>query len=439
VADEGEQLDEQEPNTLLMLIGSAAFALLLCLGAAGYFVVESWGPPAHSPAGATAPAADGQGSKPAVTPAGARSKAEPEVVVQPAPGMRVPSGKPKIRRHVDLERINPLGEVYAGWGSEELLSTDWTQLLLTKATVAVPEGAAIRLNVDWDATDISALLKVQPDDLDVLDLSRATLDSATLAPVSHLTGLRALRLEGAGIDDRALKHLQGLRSLEILDLHNCPITDAGLDTIARLPGLRALYLRQVRITPTGLKKIGRMKKLTHLQLLNMPIADQDLAALANMPKLVNLRLASNGLSDQGLVWLKNLRSLRVLELVGNHVHGSGLASLRGATLLWINLGESDVDDAGLTGIVGINGPITLFLDKTGITDLSVPTLLRLPQLQNLNLAQTRLTDAGATRLEGMKSLKLLNLPSQIGPATRAKLEKLMPQCKIDQADGWPFH
>jgi hypothetical protein len=64
--------------------------------------------------------------------------------------------------------------------------------------------------------------------------------------------------------------------------------------------------------------------------------------------------------------------------------------------------------------------------------------LKLPQLGALNLYQTRLTDAGALQLQGLKNLKLLNLPTQIGPAAKAKLKARLPGCKIEQGDGWPF-
>src|SRR5262249_36011554 len=143
----------------------------------------------------------------------------------------VPSGQQKISKHVDLDQMNRVGEVYAGRANRNLSSIEWYQLLLNRGPVAVPEGTLIKLKADWDAEDISELLKVKADALDVLDLSRARLNSATLAPVSHLTGLKALRLEGSGIDDRALRHLLGLRLLDSLELRNCPITDAGLNTI----------------------------------------------------------------------------------------------------------------------------------------------------------------------------------------------------------------
>ncbi|MGE5296481.1 MAG: hypothetical protein ACM3VT_16800, partial [Solirubrobacterales bacterium] len=77
-----------------------------------------------------------------------------------------------------------------------------------------------------DPEDLSGLSQLDPNDLWGLTIERVMAKGAAgervFEPVSHLTGLRVLRLHGTGITDRGLERLRSLRSLGALEFNNEP-------------------------------------------------------------------------------------------------------------------------------------------------------------------------------------------------------------------------
>ncbi len=448
--EDSKPKEDREPSTLIMVIAGAAFALLLCLGAAGYFVFQTWAPPAPSGqpsmrapiANSTAaPGGSGRSSQPANS---AMSPKYPEVAQETLalpgvlPGGITPPRSDKILRRVRVKELAAIGELYSGGKREDLLSIEWSRLLPPSHAVAVPEGTVLKFRAEWDVTDLSALGRLNAGDLDAVDLRRASLDAKSLAAIGNLSGLRALRLEGPGIDDRAMSIMPKLNSLEILEMRDCPVTDKGMESLAKLSRLRVLSMRGANITGAGLRTLGRLNRLIHLDIVDTKLVNEDLAGLTALPGLVDLRLVDTRITDDGLVWFKKLRLLRGLWISDARIRGSGLVHLRNLPLERLSLSDTYLDDAGATNISAMKRLFRLYLGETKITDRTIPTLLNVPSLRALNLAHTLLTDAGALQLAGLKNLKLLNLPAQITASARGKLQKQLPECRIDQKDQWPF-
>ena len=62
-------------------------------------------------------------------------------------------------------------------------------------------------------------------------------------------------------------------------------------------------------------------------------------------------------------------------------------------------------------------------------------LKNIPNVVRLNLAETKVTDAGLAHLEGLKNLKSLYLwQTQVTPDGAEKLRQALPDCNIDL--GW---
>ena len=74
---------------------------------------------------------------------------------------------------------------------------------------------------------------------------------------------------------------------------------------------------------------------------------------------------------------------------------------------------------------------TLELSDTQVTDAGLEYLKGMNELQSLGLAFTKVTDAGLEHLKGLKSLQSLELPyTNVTDEGVKKLQQALPECKI---------
>jgi mono/diheme cytochrome c family protein len=98
----------------------------------------------------------------------------------------------------------------------------------------------------------------------------------------------------------------------------------------------------------------------------------------------------------------------------------------------LNLAGSKVTDAGLAQLAPLTNLRSLHLEKTAITDAGLVHLKGLTNLEYLNLYGTGVTDAGLANLEGLKNLRALYLwGSKATDAGAEKLQKALPQCAVN--------
>ena len=104
-------------------------------------------------------------------------------------------------------------------------------------------------------------------------------------------------------------------------------------------------------------------------------------------------------------------------------------------LVWLHLGGTDVTDNGLPHLAGLTSLTRLHLERTKVSDAGLVHLKDLQNLAYLNLYQTDITDAALVHLGGLNGLKNLYLwKTKVTKAGVAKLQKVLPECKIDV--GW---
>jgi len=101
----------------------------------------------------------------------------------------------------------------------------------------------------------------------------------------------------------------------------------------------------------------------------------------------------------------------------------------------LNLAGTKVTDAGLPALSKLPNVRILHLEKTAVTDAGLAHLKGLNSLEYLNLYGTQVTDAGLAQLEGLKNLKHVYLwQSKVTDEGADKLRKALPAAKID--NGW---
>ncbi|MBB5039249.1 c-type cytochrome domain-containing protein [Prosthecobacter dejongeii] len=116
---------------------------------------------------------------------------------------------------------------------------------------------------------------------------------------------------------------------------------------------------------------------------------------------------------------------------------AGLAALApiAEKITSVDLARTKVTDAGLVGLTGMKNLTELHLENTGITDAGLDHLKGLGSLEYLNLYNTKVTDAGAKKLAEFPKLKALYLwQTGVTKAGVAQIKAKLPTAQINT--GW---
>ncbi len=101
----------------------------------------------------------------------------------------------------------------------------------------------------------------------------------------------------------------------------------------------------------------------------------------------------------------------------------------------VDLARTKVTDAGLAAVAAMKNLTELHLENTGITDAGLDHLQGLAALEYLNLYNTKVTDAGAAKLAGLGKLKSVYLwQTGVTKAGVAQLKGKLPNLQVNI--GW---
>jgi hypothetical protein len=101
----------------------------------------------------------------------------------------------------------------------------------------------------------------------------------------------------------------------------------------------------------------------------------------------------------------------------------------------LDIARSKVTDAGLKALAGMKNLKELHLEGTGISDAGLDQLKGLAELEYINLYSTKVTDAGMARLAALSKLKAIYLwQSGVTKAGVAALKAKLPKAHINT--GW---
>ncbi len=255
-----------------------------------------------------------------------------------------------------------------------------------------------------------ALLRSMPtlQRLTLRRLSRVT--DRGLAAISECSQLEVLALiEMNQISGATLAELAHVRNLRSLDLRNCgQLTLADFEQLASLADLSEVKLGGPAVTDDVLKIVAKLPALTSLTIEDAQISGQGLQQLAQAPgvasRLRSLTIARCfGVTDDTLQVLGSLSSLETLSLRDIMLTGSFLNSLGASlddTLPWQTLIVTDafLTDEAITPLPRI-APALRRLDlrgNQGVTDQSLEIFRQLPELADLQLQDTGVSDPAAS-------------------------------------------
>ncbi len=267
-------------------------------------------------------------------------------------------------------------------------------------------------------------------------------------------------------DLRMLKWLPYLSNLQIYS----ELEPDSWEVLADLQQLKSLSIHRTRDSILHFSE--KMNRLSELSLeINEWTSLSELKSIAQIPHLRKLRLGVEGdrlpqkntegrpfLGEQ-LQGLAASRSLTIIEasipddsvllaltdrlpngnfplikvselrLSGSNISNAGLTNLHHVpNLVHLDLSQTNVDDGGLESIKSIPTLRTLYLAGCyGITDRATEVLADMAGLESLNVAGTRLTQAGLLKLGTLKRLRSLRCDVKVTPELQ---QCFPPNCKI---------
>lgn len=268
-------------------------------------------------------------------------------------------------------------------------SSAWTD----KSLSAIKGMTQLRkLAVGGEVTDEGLAVLANMSELTELKLSTAKITDDGLAALGNLTHLKSLELERTNINGSGLRHLENsqlaklkiwygkireglshlhhLEDLEAISLEN---SDAAFSDIEGLHSLRRLRLSRADLTDEGLKSIcENLKSLEQLELDECDkITGPGLKHIAGLPNLKELHVGwRKEMRDEHLGFLKSLENLESLTLRGG---------------FFSNLDRGNEISNGLNNLQALTKLRKLDLFRANINDDTVPALMKLTQLAELDV------------------------------------------------------
>ncbi len=310
-------------------------------------------------------------------------------------------------------------ELISKFKSLELLNLSHTSItgkglaLLTRLTALKTLDLS---NTDLRSKDIEAVSKMQS--LAYLNLSRTEIDNDAIVILSKKNNWKGLRFHGTETGDQNLALLTKADSLELIDFGSSKISEKGLAELCKIKNLHVLELRGARVKDSWLPHLFTLKNLKELDLSQTKISDSGACeVLKNMPGLQALLLKNNKLS-------------------ANCISALASAIAKNSALNSLNLADTEsLNSKSFTALTKFSRLKCLDLSKTSFADNDMKSLKSLSELEQLNLAATKLENPDFSVFVPFNKLKVLNLSdTAIGDPPLVALSKIssLAALELDQ-------
>jgi len=236
------------------------------------------------------------------------------------------------------------------------------------------------------------------------------LDEAGVSALARMPGLRILDLEATDLGDTSMAALAKIGTLEELTLNSTQVTDAGVAALGGLRQLRRLRLNNTYAEGAGFASWPADSVLEELSLLGTPANDISIENLARLTRLRRLVLAESDVTGMGLTKLADL-PLVELDLSGADIGDNApLQKFTGLRKLYLR--DTRISDLTLARKLGSMRSLeVLDLARTRISNAGIAGLAQLTALRELDLAYAQLDDEGFAKLGALTLLEKLNLDS----------------------------
>jgi internalin A len=204
-----------------------------------------------------------------------------------------------------------------------------------------------------------------------------------LAAIKDWKKLKRLNLHGTKVSDTTLEHISGITTLEAVNVGSAMITDVGIERLVSLPNLKELTMGGNELGDAGLQALRQIPALTYLDLSGRQGTDSNIWAIS--------------ISDVGLDAVLTLKELRELRF-GCTSKGIGIEGARFATV-----STMDVSVRWLEKMKALSKLEKLKLQGCSrVDDEAVRALIALPNLREMDLKGTSITEKGLAALRAAK-------------------------------------
>jgi internalin A len=265
----------------------------------------------------------------------------------------------------------------------------------------------VNLRASW-VTDTDLRKLLQFPDLAVLDLSLTRITDEGILELKTAPGIVDLNLYYAEyVTDEGMAALKGWRKLKRLNLHGTKISDTTLEHIAGIVSLESLNIGSANITDVGLERLVSLPHLRELTIGGNAMGDAGLQAVRQIPGLTYLDLNGRqgtdanvwaiSMSEVGLDAILTLKALRELRF-GCTSLGVGIEGMRFA-----NVSATDITARWIEKLKALPKLERLQLQGCArVDDDSVPALIALANLQELDLKGSSVSAKGIAALRAAK-------------------------------------
>lgn len=390
-------------------------------------------------------------------------------------------------RTIRFPEDRSVGHVWIAEAADDGART-WRMVGEAQGMVQVSRRDFVRLELN-DDSPFERLSTLKPDDIQSIDYIGQQMSDADWAGLSHLSGLRELRLGGLDLPQYCFKSLYRFPHLRNLQLTACDIGDGALDdlsvlftlrdvrlshcrisglsgglgSLSRISSLRTLLLEGNGITDDALLEFNAASSLQELYIVYADISDRGLACLRYFPDLTSLVLRVDGISEIGLSHLRQLQRLERLvvraEEVGDDamIYISKLSNLRDLTIRTLLIrGDSTALFSDLQQLERLNvGAVMMEPDsdianhkermKFIVKDLPFLKELsiryegeaiefdNLPSLTKLDISNITCKDSGINGLEKLTNLESISIKcsEELGDGTLKAMAPLQRLVEVD--------
>jgi len=260
---------------------------------------------------------------------------------------------------------------------------------------------------DWGITVDQPVFKDTVTNLDAvrrIHLGGAEFTAAKLKDLNRFKNLQDLDLSAAELTDDNLRDLRSFEQLRTLNLEKTKLTDTSFTLLTELNSLRSLHLGYCNVNDSALKKLATLKNLEELWLANTEVTDAGLKELSGLKNLAMLGVPDTKVTAAGLKNLSACKNLTTLYLSNHQVTDETLQTLRQMGMLHVLSQASAKRRPNQPGYE--NSPraksaaevYELDLWKSPVTDIGLKELTIFENLARLELADTRVTEAGVAQL-----------------------------------------
>lgn len=287
--------------------------------------------------------------------------------------------------------------------------------------------------------DLNTLANLESgrDQIQSLNLTRASVSDEGLQNLTKLPELNQLDLTFTGIEGRGIAALQNCVKLKKLSLSNAlRMTSEGWDAVSKLPQLEVLDVSSTNaISDAEVAKFIALPNLRELNLSRSQVTDAVFQSLAEMENLEVLKIERNGLlKGHGLqAYTRTKPILREIHASGTVLEAGGLRHIKSIPSLdFLDISNSSLDDRKFAELKGANKLVHLKIGQNFLTNAGMQTVLTMSKLKILDLeGMNTINDPGLGILAKKAGLQTLNAKAvPFSPQAIQAFQKIHKNCEV---------